>query len=474
MKWLISVLIGFLLVGSVVAEIPSAQEKTFELKWKYTKPSLQEFSSLAVIEANSDRKINDIIAGSWDNNIYCLNENGSLLGLWEAPSSITSVDNFRYSSNTKLTAGIAGSLNDYVYVFWPPRGKWYFKSHSLWWKYDTGDDVFAVTGADLSSDVSWLEDRSGQKNSVIVGTGKLFDREKKGQKGKVLAFSYNGSNLWNYTVPEKVAVLATADIDSDGLIGNVIVGYSNEIIILNEKGEEIWHNKTETPISTIFPADFYNHGELSDIIVGTEKAVYAFDVRNGKTLWQYKFNGTVASVSVGRVKKGLIEYYLISSGTKIYAFENSPQLKIRWSYDFKRNIDKHISLDFDGEGIVNGIVFISGNNVYAYNTKFYLSSAPIKKKEIDVPVNISNLTAGKEQTEKVIKEQKEEITQELEENITEDLGENREEATIKEQEPETEKKAISKWIIILIIVLLIVIIFAVLILWERRKNNLIT
>lgn len=360
MRWL---RIAFILL---FAAAPVYAGEGFSLRWSYT--ANKDFTSLSAIDADYNGYADDLIAGSLDNNAYFFNSKGILLGWSEALSTVTSVSAFVHEGDGKLNDAIAGSLDDRVYVFWRPYGKQYLDNESIWWHYNTGDNVYSVAGVDLSGAVGWLQSYSKQKNGVVVGTGAFVG----GESGKVLAFSFNGTSLWNYSASGTVTVLSSADLDSDGVLDNVLVGAGKTINVLNAAGTSIWSYSTADTVTALSPADFDGDEELDDLLAGAGNMVYALDPRNNKLLWQYDFGAKVVSLSAVDINMDrILDYFLVASGTKLYALQNSPSKgNILWSYDTGRSITSHVSIDFDGDGVLDDAALISGRSVYAYDQKF--------------------------------------------------------------------------------------------------------
>lgn len=394
-------LLGIIGVVAGVSEIPSAknaQKDMFKPRWIYTAPNEYRFSSLTEINIDyNDEKVNDILVGSHDNCVYFLNQDGAVEGTIKFPSSVTSVDSFMWGSN-KLRSGIAGSLDNYVYTFWRAGGQRIVEKDSsgspLYWKQFIGESVTHVISADLSEGTAWLRrrDREYQKNSVVVAS--ISTGEK---KGKVTAFSYNGSKLWEFPVRKGVVFSLTAiDLSGDGIVGNIIVGTDRYVIALDENGKKKWSYDLKRLVNTMHPADLSKNGELQYVIVGAGQRIYSFN-SFGQKLWDYRFDDGDIARSISSVdieKDGIIDYYLVSAGTNIYAIENSINFKLLWKYDFNIPIEEHISIDFDDKGS-NGLIFISGNSVYAFDVKDHVLLVPERTEDyIDIGTTESFIEQG--------------------------------------------------------------------------------
>lgn len=359
MRWL-SIIIVLLAIAPVSAG------EGFSLRWSYT--ISKDFTSLSAIDADYNGYPDDVIAGSLDNNAYFFNSKGELLGWSEALSTVTSVSAFVHEGDGRLNDAIAGSLDDRVYIFWRPYGKQYLQNESVWWYYNTGDDVYSVAGVDLSGAVRWLQNYSRQKNSVVVGTGAFVG----GESGKVMAFSFNGTSLWNYSASATVTVLSSADLDSDGVLDNVLAGAGKTINVLNAAGTSIWSYSTADTVSALSPADFDGDEELDDIVAGAGNILYALEPRTDKLLWQLDLGAKVVSISAVDINQDrILDYFLVASGTKLHAVQNTPSRgNILWSYDVGKKIAAHVSIDFDRDGVPDDVAIISGKGVYAYDQKF--------------------------------------------------------------------------------------------------------
>lgn len=344
---------------------PVSAKEGFTLRWSYE--AEEAFTSLAAMDMNKSGYLDYIIAGSVDNNVYVFSQAGDMLGSYEAGSSVTSVAAFVHDGDGKLNDGVAGSLDDYVYAFWRPYGKGYFRSSPYWWNYSTGDNVYAVGVFDYN--------RSRQLDGV-VGVGNYADRE----YGRVLAFSWNGTNLWNYSTSAAVKVLTHADLDSDNIMDDVVVGAGKSVYVLDSLGSLIWKYDLSEEVYALSYADFDLDGEKDDILIGAGNATYAVDSHK-KLLWRQDFNGTVSSITaVDRDSDGVLDYYLVASGSVVYALMNGDKALLLWQYNLGYSIDAHVSLDFDNDGVLDDLAIISGNSLIAYDFDYlYLPELQVSK-----------------------------------------------------------------------------------------------
>lgn len=367
----------YLLILVVILAAPVSAKEGFILRWSYIgdKP----FSSVSPFDGNRSMFMDHILAGSLDNRVYLFSPEGVVLGYYEATSSITSVGTFVHDGDLALNDGIAGSLDDRVYAFWKPSGDEYFKSAPHWWNASLGDNVYAVGNFDYNE--------NGQFEGVVAGIGNYADKP----YGMVYAFSDNGTLLWTYATSSSVRLLSHADLDSDNILSDVVVGAGNTVHILNKKGSLIWSYSFNDEVKALSYADFDLDGEKDDILVGAGNVTYALNSHK-ELLWKHNFNSPIAGITPVDVDKDdIIDYYLVSAGTRMYALKNSPKkTEILWNYDLGHKIDAHTGVDFDNDGVMNDIAVISGNVLYAYDFEYlYLPDLRVFK-----AASVENLSVG--------------------------------------------------------------------------------
>lgn len=366
----------------VLASVGTVSAKEgFSFRWSYG--ISKDYTSISSMDAYKEGYLDSIIAGSLDNKVYVFDSTGSLLGTYEAGSTVTAVASFVHDGDKKMNDGIAGSLDDHVYVFWRPYGQGYFKSTPHWWNSSTGDNVYAVGTFDYNA--------SGQQEGVLAGTGNYAEQE----YGKIMAFNYNGTSLWNYSVSTAVTVFSYADLSSNNRMGDVIAGAGKTVYVLNSAGSLIWSYAFPEKVAAVSYADFDLDGKKDDIVVGAGNITYALDSHK-KLLWKYEFKDKIASVTpVDSDNNQVIDHFLVSAGSTFYALKNHPsEGVIAWQHNVGREINTHVSLDFEKDGILDDVAFISKNYLYAYDFDFlYLPEVELSKS-----ASSAELTVGEKVT----------------------------------------------------------------------------
>ncbi len=356
----ISVLLVFILVFLFSFNSVSAAEEGFAYKWSYELE--KDASSISAADFDRDRIMGDMLVGSLDNNVYAFDTNGTLLGYYVTRSSVMSVSAFSHGGDNRMNDGVAGSLDNKVYAFWRPYGRQYFYTDpdnpdtpkGLWWSYDAGDNIYSVASVDL--------DGTGQRDSIVVGTGSYYSTS----PGKVIALNGTGSLLWSISTSSAVNVITSADLDSDTKLTHVVVGYGNTLIVMDSNGKTIWTRGFSGEVTAASPADFDRDEELDDVIVGAGNKVYALSSKN-RILWTQEFNATIISIyPIDLDKDRIYDYYQVASGRTVYAVNNGEEHQILWEYDTGHNITSLTAIDMEKDGVPDDIAFVSGNMVYAY------------------------------------------------------------------------------------------------------------
>jgi uncharacterized repeat protein (TIGR01451 family) len=367
----------YLLILVLVAAPVSAKEG-FVLRWSYIgdKP----FSSIAPIDAERTGYFDHVLAGSLDNRVYMFGPAGDMLGYYEAMSSITSVGSFIHEADMRFNDGMAGSLDDHLYVFWRPYKREYFRSTSYWWNRSLEDNVYAVGTFDYNG--------NGQSEGVLAGIGNYADKE----YGKVYAYTRNGTLLWTYSTSSAVKILLSGDLDSDNVFTDVIVGAGQSLYVLSVAGSLIWKHDFNDAVSAISIADFDLDEEKDDMLVGAGNTVYALNSHN-KIQWEKTFNESISGItSVDVDNDELIDYYLVSSGSSLYALKNDPQdTEVLWNHTLDHGIARHVSVDFDRDGIADDIVVFNKNVLYAYDFEYlYLPELVVTKTASQDTINVGD------------------------------------------------------------------------------------
>jgi hypothetical protein len=114
------------------------------------------------------------------------------------------------------------------------------------------------------------------------------------------AYDFDGKLLWKVSLGEKTHSFGTGGspmIHGDLVIFNATVE-SGVLVALNKSnGEEVWRTD-KLPASWATPAMLTLPGGARELVFNVAKRVYAFDPKDGKTLWECAYGGDVAFGSV--------------------------------------------------------------------------------------------------------------------------------------------------------------------------------
>ncbi|MEE8358229.1 MAG: BatD family protein [Candidatus Hydrothermarchaeales archaeon] len=337
-------------------------------------------TSIAAVDYNRDRAIDEILAGSTDNKVYLIDKNGDLISTYISTGNFYAVEALDWARDVsslsyRKNLPIAGSWDNFVYAFYPWRGVNYFSNSNLYWKYDAGEDVYSIRAIDL--------DGIGYDNYLMVGVGNHLT-----DAGKVVVLNMTGTKSWEFSTSCVPKTYSMVDLDHDGNMTEVVIGHCSTVDVRNNAGTAIWSYSTNETVSALYYADFDGDGEYDDVLAAAGSNLYAINNR-GSLLWTFETNGAIHSIT-GFGRGYDLEYYLIGSGTKILAFTGSQNGSVLWSYETGITPTSHIRYDFDGDGKSDDIVITDGQKIYAY--EFGAIYTP--KLEITKSVSPQNATLG--------------------------------------------------------------------------------
>ncbi len=330
----------------------------------WSKTFQKEPTSLALIDMDNDGIANDVIVGNVDNRAYVFLSDGEYIGSYEVRSSVTAVCGFSYGNDRYLNDILIGAKDGKVYAtwkldLWKTVNRRLFSGEDytgVWWVFDETsyeEDIYSLFSLDLDYD--------NINEFVLVGTGAFFKKN-----GNVYLLNVSGDVQWSFKTNAPVKALGVADLDEDSIADNIIVGAGRTVYVLFPDGRKLWSKDLGYEISDICAGDTDGNEEKDDIIVSAGRKLYAIN-SDSNIVWELEFDSEIASVSsVDYNNDKVIDYYLVSSGTKIYAVSNSLNPEILWSYDTRRNITMHVSVDLDKDGISDDVYIISGNSLFAY------------------------------------------------------------------------------------------------------------
>jgi uncharacterized repeat protein (TIGR01451 family) len=153
------------------------------------------------------------------------------------------------------------------------------------------------------------------------------------------------------------------------------------VYVLDSKGALIWKRDFADNVKSAAYADFDLDGQKDDLLVGAGNIAYALDSYK-KLLWTPDFKAKIASINpVDSNSDDVIDYFLVSAGSTFYALKNQQsKAAVLWQYDVGKEINAHAGLDFDRDGVLDDVAFISRNYLYAYDFDYlYLPEVELSK-----------------------------------------------------------------------------------------------
>lgn len=308
------------------------------LKWNFQVAPAYIFYSPIIADVNDDGKA-EIIIGSANNNIYCLNiDDGSLL--WCFPTGYVvdgSAATADINDDGKLEV-VVGSRDGKIYALKGEDG-------SLLWSYSTGGQIKSSPAInDVNGD--------GQLD-IVIGS---YDEKIYALDGK------SGSRLWSYVTSSSIwGSPAIADVNDDDKPEVIICSNDGTVYALRgENGSIIWNRYAGSGAIYSSPAiaDLDQNGEL-EIVVGTGHGeILVLSGRTGQFLRSYVTDGMVmSSPAIADVDHdGGLDIVFGSHDKKIYAIRGVDCSKL-WEFTTGDYVDSSPSIaDITGDGELEVVV----------------------------------------------------------------------------------------------------------------------
>ena len=163
------------------------------VKWSYTTGNAVEVHGPCLANIIGDEKL-EVIFGSFDHKVYCLNYDGSLL--WSYTTG-----NYVYSSPAVADIDNDGNLEVIVGSY---DNKVYCLNHDglLFWSFDAGGDVHrGISVANI--------DRTDDELEILIPNNDL---------STLYCLNHDGSVLWSITLAGDVHDISIGDIDCDSCL----------------------------------------------------------------------------------------------------------------------------------------------------------------------------------------------------------------------------------------------------------------
>jgi hypothetical protein len=326
-----------LLMASVVFSMLISTNITVWAAWPFQTGG--PTSSPAIADLSGDGNL-EMIFGSTDKNLYCVNDGGQLIWQYQINGNV------QYSP---AIADIDGDGNLEVLVGSDDYNLYCIdKNGQLKWKFLTGFYIYSSpTIADIDNDGN-LE--------VLVGSWdhNLYCVDKNGQ----LKWKY-ATGDWIYSSP------AVADIDNDGNLEVLVSSYDGKVYCINKSGQKLWDYATQFAFeSSPAIADIDNDGNLEIIIGSPDNYLYCLD-KSGQLKWKYFAGGGVfSSPAIADIDKdGNLEILVGSWDHFLYCVDKNGIIK--WSYLTGDTIYSSPAIaDIDNDGNLEVLVGSCDSNLY--------------------------------------------------------------------------------------------------------------
>jgi|GEM_PF-922468 len=351
------------------------------LLWNYSTEN-GVWSSPAIADLNGDSYL-EIVVGSDDGCIYCLNATGSLLWKYQTGNRIRSSPAVADLNDDGCLEVVVGSDDDYIYclnatgnLLWKYQtGSWVRSSPTiidldgdgglevvvgsdgiyclnatgdLLWKYQTG--VFAVWSSPAVADL----DNDGCLE-VVVGSDDDY----------IYCLNATGSLLWCYPTGDRVRSSPTiADLDGDGYLEVVIGSDDGCIYCLNATGSLLWRYSTSDCIwSSPAVADLNDDGCLEVVVGSDDDYIYCLNA-TGNLLWKYQTGEGASSPAIADINND--SYLEIIAGSEyLYICCLSATGNLLWKYQTRNWVDSSPAIvDVDGDGWLEVVVGGMDSNIY--------------------------------------------------------------------------------------------------------------
>lgn len=308
------------------------------IKWSYVTAGLIE-SSPAVFDVNDDDTM-DIVIGSQDYNIYCINGiNGTLN--WSFPtsndvwsSSPTAID----VDNDGIVEIIVGSEDFNVYCLNGITGtsKWQFTAKNK--------NISSPAIADI--DTNGLMEIVFSANSATFGTDSdnvyCLNGLTGMQKWVYVTRNYPNADVW-------MSSPALADVDDDSIM-EIFIGSKDSYLYCLDAitGTRKWEYKTGNQISASPSIADINDDDTLDVVIGSyDGKIYALNARTGVIEWSYPTGNLIwASSAIADVNTdGTLEVITGNreGGTTLYCI-NGLTGGLTWSYSMGAEVHRSVSV----------------------------------------------------------------------------------------------------------------------------------
>ena len=362
----------------------------------------------AVGDLNNDGSL-EIIFGSCDHYIYCINKKGGLLWKYDA--------NTNYIAAMPVITNIDGAGDKEVLVGAGQTLYCFTKDGKVIWQYAFSAPLKSPTVADLDG-------TGAQKVLVSMSDGYLYCLDKAGQvawkfktgsriarspavadinadgKLEIIITSYDdtyknpnnnnvycldrsGKLLWLCNITSEIATdPVVADLDADGR-ADIIVCSDCNLYRITYDGKLLWKKEIGC-IGLASVADLNGDGQLEILLGRSDHDLMCCYDSQGQLLWEYKVDAPVydSPVCADINNDGALEVLFGAQYHNFYCLNNNGQLI--WKYSLPQGIDCYSAVaDLDGDNNLEVIFGLTDHNLYCLNKDGENFSVPAVQGKID-------------------------------------------------------------------------------------------
>ncbi|MFX0195235.1 MAG: FG-GAP-like repeat-containing protein [Candidatus Hodarchaeota archaeon] len=321
------------IVAGASSYVVAINGRTGSMIWNNTDPVGPIFSlSVGNLDGDANK---DVIAGGWDRNITAIRgATGALLWKFGGKSEITPKEWIRSTVMADFTGDsiddiVAGSDDWHIYCIDGVDGTLLWRRPeeeviiNLPYAIATGDldndsrtdiiigdgsNVFSYRGEDGKLMWSNNAPRAGVWSLIVadINTDHIMEVLAACADGKLYVFDgRTGRDIWQYTVGGVIQSIALGDFDGDGVENDILTGSYNQTVstINGMDGSELW---TTTNIGgwirNVKTGDFNGDG-ISDAIIGaSDNAIYILDGKTAEILTTISTSNSITELVVADVE----------------------------------------------------------------------------------------------------------------------------------------------------------------------------
>ena len=319
---------------------------TGNLVWRFSTGG-RIYVSPAVEDLDNDGDVEVVIA-SEDCSIYCLNSTGCLEWSYASGAAIYSCPAIADLDKDGYREVLIGSDDGFIYCL--------NASGHLLWRFQTGAEVKSSPAVvDLNND-GFPE--------IVFGS----------HDNNLYCLNVSGHLVWNYSTNGYIrSTPAIADLDADGCLEIVFGSFDGRLYCLNATGDLLWSFSTSNWVrSSPAVADLDGDGFLEIVVGSRDYCVYCLNA-TGHLLWNYTTGYYVeSSPAVADLNgDGFIEVVVGSWDGYLYCFDSYGSLLWRYGTGFSVKGSPSIA-DVDLDGFLEVFFGSYDNDLYCIDWSDYM------------------------------------------------------------------------------------------------------